>query len=265
MSHFSGLVILTPEYAEFHDLEDSLEKYNENLEVPEYSRGEVSNYEKVEFIEYYLEKDGIKFVELKEKLYNTLSKENKISKPFNGEDNEFERYLRSVVYDNKDRYAELFKETYPDYFNRFEELYNEHGEDWNGNRWRINYMTGNWEEYSTYNPNSKWDWYDENGRWGKGIKTKDDEYVNECLLGEIDWTDFKPEDYEEEEDVRWHFTKSNLPFCIVVDGEWIEKGEMGWWAMTSNEMSNEDWNEKMFEIINNLPENSEVHNIDFHI
>lgn len=34
MSHFAGLVILTPNYK--GDLESALERYDENTEVPEY-------------------------------------------------------------------------------------------------------------------------------------------------------------------------------------------------------------------------------------
>ena len=53
MSHFCGLVIMTPEYAENNTFEDSLEKYNENIEYEPYMSGEVSDYEKVRFLEYY--------------------------------------------------------------------------------------------------------------------------------------------------------------------------------------------------------------------
>ena len=53
MSHFCGLVIMTPEYAENNGFEDSLEKYNENIEYEPYVSGEVSDYEKVRFLEYY--------------------------------------------------------------------------------------------------------------------------------------------------------------------------------------------------------------------
>jgi hypothetical protein len=61
MSHFCGLVILTPSYSQSKNLEDSLAKYDENLKVPEYSNGEVSDFDKIRFIEYYLEKDGKNF------------------------------------------------------------------------------------------------------------------------------------------------------------------------------------------------------------
>ena len=44
---------MTPEYAENNGFEDSLEKYDENMEYEPYARGEVSDYEKVNFLKYY--------------------------------------------------------------------------------------------------------------------------------------------------------------------------------------------------------------------
>ncbi len=56
----------------------------------------------------------------------------------------------------------------------FESCYKKYGEDWNGNRWRKG-EDGVWREYSTYNPNAKWDWYVLGGRWsGCFIRLKAD-------------------------------------------------------------------------------------------
>ncbi len=54
----------------------------------------------------------------------------------------------------------------------FEEMYRKKGNNWNGNTWR-KHIDGTWWEYSTYNQNSKWDWYSLGGRWsGAYIKLK---------------------------------------------------------------------------------------------
>lgn len=50
------------------------------------------------------------------------------------------------------------------------ELYDLHGEDWNSNSWT--FEDGNPVEYSTYNPKSKWDWYQVGGRWSGYFKMK---------------------------------------------------------------------------------------------
>lgn len=53
----------------------------------------------------------------------------------------------------------------------FDELYNIYGDDWNGNSWRKN-EEGEWGEFITYNPDSKWDWYQLGGRWTGFLKLK---------------------------------------------------------------------------------------------
>lgn len=53
----------------------------------------------------------------------------------------------------------------------FEEMYERFGDDWNGARWRKD-ADGKWKEYSTYNPESKWDWYSLGGRWTGYFKLK---------------------------------------------------------------------------------------------
>ena len=267
MSHFTGLVILTPSYLEKHDLEESLDKYCEHNSVPKYSEGEVSDYEKVKFIHFYKFNDGTidqahDIKDLQSIIYERLRKDGKIEAVDQNSHYTLGWYLEQAL--TKEGYQkaliEIFNELYPTLFDQFDKIYKKYGEDWNDNRWRVNPETGKWESYTTYNPNSKWDYYVEGGRWDGSLKLKNGEFTNTCLLSEIDWTDFAPEDR-----VRWHYTKSSLPFCLVIDGEWIEKGKMGWWAITTDEKSDAVWNEEFFNAINKLPENSEVHLLDFHI
>lgn len=101
---------------------------------------------------------------------------------------------------------------------------------------------------TTYNPKSKWDWYVKGGRWDGGIVTKKGDSVNECLLKNID------------------LEKTHAPFAIITtDGEWVEKGQMGWWGMTSDEMSDEDWNNKFREYVSSLKGNVRMTLVDCHI
>ena len=276
MSHFVGLVICTPQYLKNHDLEKALAKYDENEEVPEYSKGEVSDADKVSFILYYYAKDIED--ELRKKFYSHLCKKG-VEMNYTEEEMQSSRFYARVAYDHENEFAEFFKTECPEIYAKFDEIYEEHGDDWNSNRWRVNALSGKLEEFSTYNPDSKWDWYSIGGRWDCALKTKSGKFVNECLLGEIDWTDFKPEDYQEEEKtswlgrkyhelkegITWHLTRKEPPFCLVVDGEWIEKGQMGWWAITSKENNEEDWNAEFFGVLDKLPADAEVTLVDFHI
>lgn len=89
---------------------------------------------------------------------------------------------------------------------------------------------------STYNPNSKWDWYTIGGRWNNYLKTLSGETTNEDYASEIDWKDI-------------------IPFAFVTPiGEWHERGEMGWWACVSNGKNIEDWKSEFKEFLDNLDE-----------
>lgn len=288
MSHFCSLVILTPEYQKSHSFEDSLAKYDENLETPEYRSCDLSEYEKISFIEYYaikqsedvsfkaaynqFKKGFIKFMRGKKGFVTKKAFIEKYPSRTSPED-----YLNNLVYSNKEKFVEYFKANKPELYASFEQLYAKNGDDWNGMNWRKD-PNGVWGVYSTYNPNSKWDWYSNGGRWAKSIKTKSGEFVDECLLGEIDFTPFPDEAYEEGKDwlgnpykklkegYEWHYdNKDNFPFCIVIDGEWYEKGEMGWWGMTRNEKEDEKWHGEVSTLLEKLPADSQVYNVDFHI
>lgn len=71
---------------------------------------------------------------------------------------------------------------------------------------------------SNYNPLSKWDWYVIGGRWSGDFSPD-----NICQLAAL-------------------AEEGNRPFAFVTpDREWHEKGRMGWWGMTHDEMSDEEW------------------------
>jgi hypothetical protein len=54
-------------------------------------------------------------------------------------------------------------------------------------------------------------------------------------------------------------------FAAVKDKHWYEKGEMGWWAMVSNEKSDTDWNEIFRGLIKDLPPDTLLTIVDCHI
>lgn len=69
---------------------------------------------------------------------------------------------------------------------------------------------------STYNPESKWDWYSVGGRWGGFLHYKDAdpgfEETNVAYIHELDMD----------------YLLEHLPFCFVTeDGKWIEKRRNG--------------------------------------
>lgn len=75
----------------------------------------------------------------------------------------------------------------------FEECYKKHGKDWNNNTWKKNPDTEIWEEWSNYNPDSKWDWYQLGGRWSGLFKLKNNKTGE---LGEITLLDDERDKHE---------------------------------------------------------------------
>ena len=71
-------------------------------------------------------------------------------------------------------------------------------------------------------------------------------------MGEIDWEYLLNEKFP--------------PFCFVTeDGEWIEKGNMGWWGMSFNEHPEDDWATQFKDYLDTLDPDCLVTVIDFHI
>lgn len=111
---------------------------------------------------------------------------------------------------------------------------------------------------TTYNPNSKWDWYCIGGRWPGFLvlKEKDENgeriRVDSALFKEIDW------DYMLE--------NKHVPFNFVTEeGDWYEKGEMGWWGMTANEKEKDVWIEEIKKHLVLVDDDCLVTSVDFHI
>lgn len=294
MSHYTVLVI-------GDDPENQLEPFNENTEAEAeaYVKETVSEEDKKSFMEFYLEKGKIS----------------------------------------------------PDV--SFDEAVALCGNDWNGNRWQKN-DAGVWEDWSTYNPDSKWDWYSLGGRWRGYFKLKqsalqspeligepgafDNEpryNADQCLKGDVDfefmrnvavnkaagqydrlhaivqgreipvWDKIREKhpdnieaarkEYREHPVIRdlkaveefhdlfiWddepsRFAESRTDFiqkarnsaittyALLYKGIWYAKGEMGWWGMSNDKMSDDEWNKQFNELLDSLPDDTLLSLYDCHI
>jgi len=162
----------------------------------------------------------------------------------------------------------------------FAETYAKHGKDWNNGNWRYN-KEGKWIEYSTYNPDSKWDWYSLGGRWDGYFTLKNGVKTNSALKKDIDFEKTKDDAFTEalayykknkdrekiqcsdqEFATKWANTAC-VPYSILNNGEWIEKGDMGWWGISSNEK--EDWDLIANSIIKDVDDNELFSLYDCHI
>jgi len=103
---------------------------------------------------------------------------------------------------------------------------------------------------TTYNPKSKWDWWVVGGRWNGQIN---DNYAGDGDGG----FNFGSAFHQLEKNsipttnlIKLMDYDRNLPFAIIdQNGNWFEKGEMGWWASVSNEKPPEEWKDIVIEIL----------------
>ena len=310
MSHFTVLVI--------GDVDEQLAPYDENICVDEYQRHLVSEDDMKSFVELYTTCDPNR------------------------------RYAQVTVEE-----AEENKKL------SFELLYDKYGYDWNSNEWRKN-DDGEWAEFSTYNPKSKWDWYQLGGRWsgeyfilkhgavggviGESGSFRNKTGIDSIRFGDVDWEEMKKrgeengkkywekiekafggvipipkiawanmhelDEYKDwdidkkrdfyyeqpelkllkevenkqenahlfgfdfdlndfacgkEEYIRKRGIESISPFAIVVNGEWYERGEMGWFGCAKDEKDIEDWHTKFSSLLTQCNENDIVSLVDCHI
>lgn len=56
-----------------------------------------------------------------------------------------------------------------------------------------------------------------------------------------------------------------VTFAVLYNGQWYEKGEMGWWAMVSNEKDADEWNDQFYKLLDGLPDDTLLSIYDLHI
>lgn len=54
-------------------------------------------------------------------------------------------------------------------------------------------------------------------------------------------------------------------FAVVKDGQWYEKGSMGWWGCVSNEKDTDEWSRQFAELVDGLPGDTMLTIVDCHI
>ena len=242
MSHYTVAVITKTNPNQSTELESLLAPFDENIEVEPYlyrTREQIINDAK-EIKEGWIERLNQK----------DTTKEDLIA------------YLTKSCY--KSARKLLNAETDEDFYN-YEVSESMVGEDGN--------------EYSTYNPNSKWDWWCIGGRWSGSLLSKVDGTMYDTLqIKDWDYDKFNTESIEyykrfwqvavegaertEEEKENGDFlfiykpeyylekygSMSNYIKCMCTfstyavltpDGEWLAPGRMGWWGISCAEVEDE--------------------------
>lgn len=149
---------------------------------------------------------------------------------------------REVPEYNEGLVPESEKENFLDYYNEhtpgyhfsmadFEDLYKAKGEEWNDNAWRKG-EDGEWYSWSSYNPDSKWDWYEVGGRWAGSLQLKEGVEPLAPLHFSYGWSDAEKKEVEDmnprKVDMAYLKDIANLDDLLVgdilIDGEWTEIG-----------------------------------------
>lgn len=55
-----------------------------------------------------------------------------------------------------------------------------------------------------------------------------------------------------------------VPFALVKDGKWYQRGDMGWWGAVSDEMDRDTWNAQVVKMIEELPGDTQLTIVDCH-
>ena len=124
--------------------------------------------------------------------------------------------------------------------------------------------------YSTYNPNSKWDWHQLGGRWAGQILVKEGVDYQQANFS-WGWDDKDKNEVLKERRTDQALKKdiANLDdlvmFALLKDGVWYEKGEMGWFAIVTNGKDENQWAEEFKKLINELPDDTLLSVYDCHI
>ncbi|WP_430535939.1 hypothetical protein [Listeria rocourtiae] len=90
-------------------------------------------------------------------------------------------------------------------------------------------IQANGSVFSSYNPKSKWDWYQVGGRWSNHLTLKDGTTADTAKIENL-----------------------NLPIketfaLLTPDGDWHERGKMGWWAIVTD--TNHNYSEEYNKLI----------------
>lgn len=205
-----------------YDENDLCEKFSEFSSVDPYVAGNVGNEDIMKFIEYYTTENYISDNTQNPVVLKLGPRSRKL----------FAEWIHAKSNNDTYRMNATVKESIDTVF---KELYEEFGQNWNNNRWKFNDQ-GELEEWSTHNPNTVFDYYQE---------------IDQTTLGEM-------------EDPEIRISEScgffNGPENTYTKFDWV-----GWFGMSEREVDNETAIDLVRKAIEGLPPDTPVYTFDCHI
>lgn len=143
------------------------------------------------------------------------------------------------------------------------------------------------------NPNAKWDWWSVGGRFSNRL-VGDGRKCDHAQFGSIDLDDMRRAERERRasavEAARAEVASGKLSegmaryfygervfdpgyidreqawtFAVLKDGKWLQRGEMGWFGIVTNEEAPEDWDEAYRIVLASIRPDQHVWIVDCHI
>lgn len=233
MSHATVGVIVPKEHSNDQQayLEAILAPYDEGLEVEPYQK---SCY----CVSHNAKKHGR---EMANKLVGTIRERRELFEHY--EPARPYREARHAAYGNRDfetadncdeMVDKFWQEFNADYWQQYEETkrdYTEYHPEYGKTQCDCSQCNGTGVYNTTYNPRSKWDWWVIGGRWHNQLNGDNETAISDML----------------DRDNADEYTTFAL---VTPDGEWHERGGLGWFGMVSNEESREDWQKRLLEWYN---------------
>lgn len=130
-----------------------------------------------------------------------------------------------------------------------------------------------WDEARTIIAGRTWQTWDEVGKqyagnWEKARKA----YWGQPAIKALEesdkfkwWSDRDDLLLDRDTYVRRKGLQSAMTFAILHNGEWHEKGKMGWWATVSNQKDRESWEDEWWGVFNSIPDDYTITVVDCHI
>lgn len=216
MTHFRTYCIGSYDEKELYD------KFCESVEVEPYNRGKVSDGDIVSFVDWYTKK-GAEVPASGIDIVDKLGQKGR-------------RFVKMYMEGKKSSNEALMKNGIANIMKQvFDRLYGILGNDWNGNRWGKN-PDGVWEEWSTYNPNTVFDYFSP----VRCEQLKDIEDPVSAIL-------------------------NSCGFFVGSENTYTRFEDVGWFGFSKSVMDDEDKRELVKKALEGLPPDTKIYMFDCHI
>lgn len=266
MSHFTVLVI-------GDKVEEQLAPYDENIVVDEYEKEIVSDEEKNEILEYYTNNEN--FVGTFDECYALYGEEwdgNRLKKDENGVWKHYSCYNPKSKWDwyqvggrwsgyfklkNRNAKTDVVLKKDIDFDGMLEDGRKDAAEDYDKIMSIVSHLPEieNWESVRTR--------FDDIQKAREFYNSQ--ERVKALQENKIYFVDLEDYKYSRDEYIKRNEASQFTPYAVVLNGEWYEKGQMGWFGMSSNDMDNSDWKSKVKELIDSVDDDTVFTLVDAHI